>query len=168
MENKSVPILRNIGRWKVGFLNNWKVSGIITNAAKLSKPTYDLGHGIGSAGSPSNFAYLLGSQREIEVKALYSEIALKFFAMKAKHDKFISQKNNSYHDDTVELLVMFAAYAMGHDNVPFDWRTVRTISEGTYTGLERNLDEYIIHNAPLIEQIRNEMSQFSVACNSIF
>ncbi len=148
----------------MGFLKMWRVSGIITNAAKLSKPTYDLGHGIISAGNAGNFAHLLEIQREIEAESLFLEVALKFIEMKEKHDKFIYQNINANHDDAVELLVMFSAYAMGHDNVPFDWRRVRTMSEGLYTGLEKNLDQYVIHNVPLIESTGNEMSEFSVAC----
>ena len=58
----------------------WRVSGIITNTAKLSKPTYDLGHGIISAGNAGNFAHLLEIQTE-DIQDIVRDKVLKAFNM---------------------------------------------------------------------------------------
>lgn len=164
----------------MGLISSWRVSGITTEGARLSKPIYDFGHGMGKAAiwsklqimvrgevgdGPQYFVSTLASQSEL--KALYYGIAMDFLALKAIHDEFIMmspfQANNSRHDQTVKFLVMWVAYAMGHDDIPFDWQAVRMQSQGVYTSLERNVGGYFAQNVPIIEELANEVSKFVVA-----
>jgi len=119
---------------------------------------------------PQYFVSTLANQSEL--KALYYGIAMDFLALKAIHDEFIMmtpfKANNSRHDQTVRFLVVWIAYAMGHDDIPFDWQAVRTQSQGVYTSLERNVDSYFTQNVPIIEELANEVSKFVVAYKVAF
>ena len=123
----------------MGFVDQWRVTLITTDAAKYSEPFYSL-------------AVSVNSDVSVDQKA-----AALFLTLKSDFDLYFDQGVRSKKTEAVKFLVAFASYAMGKDSVGWEWQAVRHFSQGLYESMEESPAHFLHHNTPLIEQVFSEV-----------
>jgi hypothetical protein len=137
----------------MGFFNNWKVSGITTDGAKLSEPLTRLGYVLNGY---ADFNDLDSSE-----KADIISIGRQYIYMKESLDNYLKVNSKSYHDDAVKFLVMFSALAFGLDGNEWNWQQVRHQSQGLYGSLAEAPSEFDLYNMPLIDNTVRQIEDFT-------
>ena len=131
----------------MGLFENWKVSGITTDAAKASKPFYDL-------------AVIIETEDFYIPKEAVLVGAQIFLKMHHSFDLYFNNKKKNEKTEAIKFLVAFASYAMGKDRMHWDWQQVRNQSQGIYGSMEESSQDFKLYNSPMINRFSIEVKEF--------
>jgi hypothetical protein len=130
----------------VGIFDTWNVSGITTNAAKNSIPFYKLAQEI-----------YFDLDEEFDPN-LISQCSILFLKLHKEFEMFFLEGRRESKTEAIKFLVAFAAFMLGKDNEPWQWESVRHLSQGLYGSMKNSPSDFIIFNMPLIKNAITEIN----------
>jgi len=129
----------------MGMFDLWKISGITTNAAKISYRYYLLADAVET-----------NETTEIDLTELLNT-AQAFVDQKEMFDQYFDGGVKKYKNDAVTFLVFLASYLMRKDDHEWNWQTVRRLSQGLYESMAESPAHFLHYNTPLINDIVTEI-----------
>jgi hypothetical protein len=132
----------------MGLFDNWKVSGITTDAAKVSYPFHLLANAVET-----------NEEQEIAISELLN-VAQVFLLHRGMFSEYFDGGVKKYKKDAVTFLVFLASYLRSKDGYHWDWQAIRHLSQGLYESMEKSPAHFLHYNQPIITNIINDVSDF--------
>jgi hypothetical protein len=132
----------------MGLLDTWKVSGITTEAAKVSYPFHLLANAVDT-----------NEEQEISTDELVA-VAQAFIAIKGMFSQYFDGGEKKYKKDAVTFLVFLASYMRSKDGFAWDWFEIRHLSQGLYESMEKSPAHFLHYNTPIIDRVISEVNDF--------
>lgn len=136
----------------MGLFDTWKASGITTDLARASQPYWLLG---ASIDSPNTFLAIT----EPEFKATVFNSASEYFDAAEALQSFI-EGNQSCKEEATKCLVIYVAVLHGIEAREWDWKLIRSHSQGLYTELTESRSNFQRQWLPNIEDSIARVSNF--------
>jgi hypothetical protein len=127
----------------MGFFDGWRVSGITTDAARVSEPFYILGCRCFLTSSPRRD---LGSSEEARSSAG------RFIELHRDFESYFYRGNRERKDGATRFLVALASFYLPEAGMEWDWKLVRHHSQGLYGSMVETPDEFRKFNVPIVDK----------------